>query len=156
MNMNRQVTNGNEGAPLARWGLLGNDFDRVFEGFFRPMRWVEEATSENFVPAMDIKERENEYVVRTDLPGVRKEDINITLENGVLTITAERRNDEVEKQGEREIRREVRYGRYARSLRLGAQIDEKGVAAKHRDGVLELTLPKAEQVKPRKISVDVG
>lgn len=154
--MNRQVTNGSEGAPLARWGLLGNDFDRVFEGFFRPMRWVEEATSENFVPAMDIKERENEYVVRTDLPGVRKEDINVTLENGVLTITAERRDEDVQKEGEREIRREARYGRYTRSLRLGTQIDEKGVKAKHRDGVLELTLPKAEQVKPRKISVDVG
>lgn len=153
--MNRQVTNGSEGAPLAR-GFFGNDFDRVFEGFFRPMRWVEEATSENFVPAMDIKERENEYVVRTDLPGVRKEDINITLENGVLTITAERRDEEMEKDGEREIRREACYGRYARSLRLGTQIDEKGVKAKHRDGVLELTLPKAEQVKPRKISVDVG
>lgn len=120
------------------------------------MRWVEEATSESFAPAMDIKERENEYVVRTDLPGVRKEDISITLENGVLTITAERKSEEVEKEGEREIRREVRYGRYARSLRLGTQIDEKSVKANYRDGVLELVLPKAEQVKPRKISVDVG
>lgn len=156
--MNRPMTRGNENAPLARWGFLGDDFDRVFEGFFRPMRWVEEATSENFVPAMDITERENDYVVRTDLPGVRKEDINVTLENGVLTVTAERREEETRKEGnsEREIRREVRYGRYARSLRLGTQIDEKGVKANYRDGVLELVLPKAEQVKPRKISVDVG
>ncbi len=156
--MNRPMTRGNENAPLARWGFLRDDFDRVFEGFFRPMRWVEEATSENFVPAMDITERENDYVVRTDLPGVRKEDINVTLENGVLTVTAERREEETRKEGngEREIRREVRYGRYARSLRLGTQIDEKGVKANYRDGVLELVLPKAEQVKPRKISVDVG
>ena len=152
--MNRQTSN--TSAPLARWGFLGDDFDRVVEGFFRPMRWVEEATSENFVPAMDIKERENEYAVRADLPGIRKEDISITLENGVLTLTAERKSEEVEKESEREIRREVRYGRYARSLRLGTQIDEKGVKANYRDGVLELLLPKAEQVKPRKISVDVG
>jgi len=153
--MNRLVTR-NEGSPLTRWGFLGDDFDRVFEGFFRPMRWVEEATSENFIPAMDIKERENEYVVSTDLPGVRKEDINVTLENGLLTITAERKSEEVQKEGERELRRECRYGRYVRSLRLGTQIDEKGVKASYHDGVLELVLPKAEQAKPRKISVDVG
>lgn len=145
-----------ERSPLARWGFSGDEFDRVVEGFFRPLRWVEEATSDNFVPAMDINERENEFVVRTDLPGVQKGDINVTLENGVLTITAERKREEVKEQGDREIRREVRYGRYARSLRLGTQIDEKGVKANYRDGVLELILPKAEQVKPRKISVDVG
>lgn len=153
--MNRLATR-NEGAPLSRWGFLGDDFDRVFEGFFRPMRWVEEATSENFVPAMDIIERENEYMVRTDLPGVRKEDINVTLENGLLTITAERKIEREQKEGERELRRECRYGRYVRSLRLGTQIDEKGVKANYRDGVLELVLPKAEEVKPRKIAVDVG
>lgn len=155
--MSRIATRGSEGgAPLTQWGFLGNDFDRVFEGFFRPMRWVEEAQSENFVPPMEIIERENEYVVRADLPGVRKEDINVTLENGVLTITAERRDEQVQKEGEREIRREIRYGRYVRSLRLGTQIDEKGVKASYHDGVLELVLPKAEQAKPRKISVDVG
>ncbi|MFL6622824.1 MAG: Hsp20/alpha crystallin family protein [Sulfurifustis sp.] len=120
------------------------------------MRWVEEATSDNFAPAMDIAERDNEYVVRTDLPGVRKEDINVLLENGVLTISAERKTEEEQKEGERRIRREVRYGRYTRSLRLGTQVDEKAVKASYRDGVLELRLPKAEEVKPRKIAVDVG
>ncbi len=153
--MNRLATR-NEGTPLTRWGFFGDDFDRVFEGFFRPLRWVEEATSESFVPAMDIKERENEYVVRTDLPGVRKEDISVTLENGLLTIAAERKAEEEQKEGERELRRECRYGRYVRSLRLGTQIDEKGVKANYRDGVLELVLPKAEEAKPRKIAVDVG
>lgn len=154
--MNRLMTRGTEASPVARWGFLGEDFDRVFEGFFRPMRWVEEATSENLVPPMEIIERENEYIVRTDLPGVRKEDINVTLENGVLTITAERRAEEERKEGERDIRREIRYGRYIRSLRLGTQIDEKGVKASYHDGVLELILPKAEEAKPRKISVDVS
>jgi HSP20 family protein len=153
--MNRLTTRGN-GAPLARWGFLGDDFDRAFDGFFHPLRWVEETRSDANVPAMDIKEREDDYVVRTDLPGVRKEDVSVTLENGLLTITAERRNEEAQKEGDREIRREARYGRYARSLRLGTQINEKGVKANYRDGVLELVLPKAEEVKPRKISVDVS
>lgn len=151
--MNRLLTRGD--SPVTRWGL-GEDFDRAFEGFFRPLRWVEEATSENFIPAMDIKESENEFVVRTDLPGVRKEDISVTMENGLLTISAERKSDEVQKEGERELRRECHYGRYTRSLRLGTQINEKGVKANYRDGVLELILPKAEEVKPRKIEVDVG
>lgn len=153
--MNRLTTR-DGGLPATRWSLWGDDVDRAFEGFFRPLRWVEEATSENFVPAMDIKETQNEYVVRTDLPGVRKEDIGVTLENGLLTISAERKSEEVQKDSERELRRECRYGRYTRSLRLGTQIDEKGVKANYRDGVLELVLPKAEQVKPRKIDVDVG
>jgi HSP20 family protein len=139
-----------------QWGLFGDDFDRAFDGYLRPLRWVEEATSENFVPAMDIKESENEYLVRTDLPGVRKEDISVTMENGLLTINAERKSEEVQKAGERELRRECRYGRYTRSLRLGTQINEKSVKANYRDGVLELALPKAEEVKPRKIAVDVG
>src|SRR5690606_41238198 len=99
---------------------------------------------------------ENEYVVRADLPGIRKEDISVTLENGLLTISAERKAEEERKEGERELRRECRYGRYVRSLRLGTQIDEKGVKASYRDGVLELLLPKAEEVKPRKIEVEVG
>lgn len=154
--MNRIVTRNGDANPLTRWGFLGDDFDRVVEGFFRPLRWVEEATSENSVPAMDIRERESDFVVRTDLPGVRKEDINVQLENGVLTITAERKTESEEKESERTIRREVRYGRYARSLRLGTQVNEKAVKASYRDGVLELVLPKAEEVKPRKIAVDVG
>jgi HSP20 family protein len=152
--MNRLVTRG-EGSPFSRWGF-GDDFDRVFEGFFRPLRWVEEATNEAFVPAMDIIERENEFVVRTDMPGVKKEDISITVENGVLTILGECKPAEERKEGERYLRQERRYGRYTRSLRLGTQIDEKGVKASYKDGVLELVLPKAEEVKPRKISVDVG
>jgi HSP20 family protein len=152
--MNRLTTR-NEGSPT-RWGLWGDDFDRAFEGFFRPLRWVEEATGDTFIPAMDIKESQNEYIVRTDLPGVRKEDISVTMENGLLTISAERKSEEVQKEGERELRRECRYGRYTRSLRLGTQINEKGVKASFRDGVLELVLPKAEEVKPRKIAVDVG
>jgi HSP20 family protein len=153
--MNRlSVRNGS--APVSQWGFFGDDLDRVFDNFFRPMRWVEEATSENLTPAMDIVERENEYIVRTDLPGVAKENINITLENGLLTIAAERKNESEVKEGDRTLRKEVRLGRYARSLRLGTQINEKGVKASYRDGVLELTLPKAEEVKPRKISVDVG
>ncbi len=157
--------------PLTRWGFFGDDLDRVFEGFFRPLGWVEEAkaddgrdaggratqgaVAEALVPAMDIREREHDYVVRTDLPGVKKEDIDVTLENGVLTIIAESKSEKEEKEDGRLLRQERRYGRYVRSLRLGTQVDSAKLKASYKDGVLELTLPKAEEVKPKKISVDV-
>lgn len=152
--MNRILARENSGNPLNKW--WGDDLDRAFDGFFRPMRSIEEAANENLIPAIDVVERDNDFVVRTDLPGVKKEDINITMENGVLTIAAEYTNEHEQKDGARLIRQERRYGRYARSLRLGTQINEKGVKANYKDGVLELILPKAEEVKPRKISVDVG
>jgi len=141
--------------PLARLGLWDNDFDRLFQGFMSPMRWVEEARGEDLFPAMDVKEREGEYVVVADIPGAKKEDIDVTLENGILTISAETKSETEEKEGERLLRRERRYGNYVRSLRLGTQIDEKNVKANYKDGVLELILPKAEEVKPKKIAVDV-
>ncbi len=150
----RRLVSRTEG-PLTRWGFFGDDLDRVFEGLFRPLGQIEEAKAEDLAPAMDIREREHEYVVRTDLPGVKKEDIDITLENGVLTIAAESKSEKEEKEDGRLLRQERRYGRYVRSLRLGAQVDSAKLKANYKDGVLELTLPKAEEVKPKKISVDV-
>ncbi len=141
--------------PLARWGLWDKDFDRLFQGFMSPMRWVEEARGEDMFPAMDVKERDGEYVVVADIPGAKKEDIDVTLENGILTISAETKSETEEKEGELVLRRERRYGKYVRSLRLGTQVDEKNVKANYKDGVLELILPKAEEVKPKKIAVDV-
>ena len=141
--------------PLNRWGLWDDDFNRVFQGFLSPMRWVEEATGADLTPAMDVKERDDAYVIKTEMPGVNKDDVSITLENGVLTITGESKSEKEEKQGERVLRQERRYGKFVRSLRLGTQIDEKGVKASYKDGVLELILPKAEEVKPKRITVDV-
>lgn len=143
-------------APLNRWGLWDDDFNRVFQGFLSPMRWVEEATGADLTPAMDVKERDDAYVIKTEMPGVNKDDVSITLENGVLTITGESKSEKEEKEGERVLRQERRYGKFVRSLRLGTQIDEKGVKASYKDGVLELILPKAEEVKPKKITVDVA
>ena len=151
--MNRLIRR-EDRTPLSRWGLWDNDFDRVFQNFFQPMRWVEEAAGD-LVPAMDVKERDNEYVIKTEMPGIDKDNISITLENGVLTISGETRTEKEEKEGERVLRQERRYGKYVRSLHLGTQIDEKGVKANYKDGVLELILPKAEEVKPKKITVDV-
>ena len=138
-----------------RSNLWDENFGNLFENFIRPAPWVEEASSQDLTPAIDITEREDLYMVHADLPGVKKEDIDINLENGVLTITAETRREREEKSGDRIIRQERSYGKYVRSLRLGTQVDETKVKATFKDGVLELELPKAEAVKPKKIAVDV-
>ena len=133
--------------------LSADDFDNLFEGFFRPLRRFGEAPTQGLVPAIDVTERDNEYLIRAEMPGVNKDAIDITLTDGVLTISAESREDREEKDGDRVIRQERRYGKYVRSLRLDTQIDEKKVKANYKDGILELVLPKAEAAKPKKIAI---
>ena len=151
--MNRLI-NRETGTPVSRWGLWDSDLDRVLDGFLRPVRWVEEAAGDLAFP-LDVSERADEFLIAAELPGVKKDDINVTLENGVLTISAESKSEQTEKEGERVVRQERRYGKYVRSLRLGTQINERAIKANYKDGVLQLTLPKAEEVKPKKISVSV-
>ncbi|HLQ24411.1 MAG TPA: Hsp20/alpha crystallin family protein [Acidiferrobacterales bacterium] len=133
--------------------LLSDDFDNLFEGFFRPLRRFGEVTGQGLVPAIDVTERDNEYLIRAEMPGVPKDAIEVTLADGVLTISGESREEHEEKEGNRVIRQERRYGKYTRSLRLDTQIDEKKVKANYKDGILELVLPKADEVKPKKIAV---
>lgn len=130
--------------------------DDVFGEFFKPSQLIEEARSTDNTPSIDIKERENDYLVSAEMPGVKKENINVQIENGVLTVTGEVERADDEKEGERLIRQERFYGRYVRSLRLGRQIDANKIEASLKDGVLHLTLPKAEEVKPKKVEIKVA
>jgi HSP20 family protein len=136
-----------------RWN---DDFNSLFENFLQPTRWAQEEASQGISPLLDVVERDNEFIVKAEMPGMKKDDIEVSLENGVLTITAETKSETEEKEGDRVIRQERRYGKYLRSLRLGKEIDEKKVKASYKDGILELVLPKAEEVKPKKIAVNVG
>src|SRR3989337_102341 len=121
-----------EDRPLGRFGFWDNDFDRLFEGFLPPARVVEEAG--DLVPAMDVAENEHAYVIKAEMPGVSKDNINITLENGVLSIAGESREETEEKDNGRVIRQERRYGKYVRSLRLGTEVNEKDITAAYKDG----------------------
>jgi HSP20 family protein len=135
------------------WSLLGDPFDNFFEGFFRPVRRGGE--TEAVTPAVDVVERAGEFVVKADLPGIKKDDIHITLQDSVLTISAESKKETEEKQGDRIIRRERRYGKFLRSMQLGQDIDESKVNASFDNGVLELTLPKKGEVQPKKVTVPI-
>lgn len=154
--MVRLLTPTNRNSALTPWRLWDDNFDNVMERFLQPPRLLDEEMAGSLTPRMDVVERDSEFVIRTDLPGIRKEDINVTLEDGVLTIRGESKEETDEKENGQVIRQERRNGKYTRSLRLATPIDEKNVKAAYKDGVLELTLPKVEEAKPKKITVDVG
>ncbi|HEU4620228.1 MAG TPA: Hsp20/alpha crystallin family protein [Gammaproteobacteria bacterium] len=106
-------------------------------------------------PTADITENDKEYLIKVDLPEVKKDDIEISVENGVLTLSGERK---VEKSAgdEKEHRRETFYGRFERSFALPEDVDQEKISAECRDGVLKVHLPKSEAKKPRSIQVNVS
>ncbi len=139
-----------------KWGVFSDDLDNMFEGFFRPMRRMTEESDGSFVPAVDVLENETKYTVKAELPGVKKEDIDVSINNGVLTINGETRIEEEEKDKEgRIIRRERRFGKYVRSMQLGGVVDESAIKASYKDGILELELPKVEEAKPKKVDIQI-
>jgi len=109
----------------------------------------------DWVPSVDVSETEGEYQIKVEIPDVKKEDVKVTLEEGVLTIQGERKHEKEEK-GTRYHRVERSYGRFVRSFTLPDLIDEGKVKAEFKDGVLNLQLPKSEKAKPKAIEVKVG
>ncbi len=104
---------------------------------------------------MDISETEAEYLIKAELPEVKKEDVKITVEDGVLMIQGERKQ-ETEEKAKKFHRIERSYGRFVRSFTLPDSVDEAGVKAIYTDGVLNLRLPKSEKAKPKQIEVKVA
>jgi len=104
--------------------------------------------------ALDVIEEKDQYILKADLPGIKKEDIKVSLEDNILTVEAERKA-EAETQEKQIHRIERTYGRYQRSLNLGAKVDAGKIRAIYKDGVLELIVPKSEEVKSKSIDVHV-
>lgn len=140
-------------ARYSAWDVF-NDPDRFVEGFSRVLRPATDS-GQAIVPAVDVTESDNEYLVRAELPGVKKEDLDVSIQDGVLTINAETKYEHDEKDNGRIIRQERRYGKIVRSMRLGDDVDASKVKADYKQGVLSLVLPKHEEVAPKKIDVKV-
>lgn len=115
----------------------------------------ETMTVATWAPSVDILEDEKEWLIKADLPEVRKEDVNVTVENGVLTITGERKFEKEEK-NKRYHRVERAYGNFVRSFTLPDGADGSKVSAEFKDGVLKVHLPKGEKAKPKSIEVKVS
>src|SRR4051794_38347792 len=113
------------------------------------------AQTRRWVPAMDLLETNEHFVLRADLPGMRREDVAIELEDSVLTVSGERKAEHEDRQ-EGYYRVERAFGGFSRSLTLPKGIDPAAVTASFSDGVLEVRIPKPEETKPRKITIDVG
>jgi len=110
----------------------------------------------DWAPSVDIDEEDDRYVIRADLPGVDKNDIQVNLENGVLSIRGEKHVErESGKEGSKRHRTERFHGTFARSFNLPTQVEADRVEASYRDGVLNLVIPKAEEAKPRAIDIKV-
>ena len=123
--------------------------DDLFRGFFRPVRSEREAVSIK----LDVTEKDNSYIVRAEIPGVAKDDIQVSIEGNQVTIGAEVKRDTEKQDGERVLHSERYYGSAFRSFTLPAELDETASAAKYENGVLELTLAKKPVVAGRKLAI---
>ena len=135
---------------------LYEELDRVFDSFWRGFGMPTSQAPRAFAPRMDVTETETEYRIEAELPGLAEKDIAVTLENGVLTLTGERR-EELEKEDEKRgfRHRETFRGRFERSLALPDDADEKGVSAKYKNGVLTVEIPRLPVVKPEPRTIPV-
>lgn len=141
--------------PRRRFKPFYNDVDRFFNEFgwgVHPAEGLDDAT---WSPKVDIYETDNSYVLNAELPGLTKEEINIDLNDNTLTLKGEKKFEEkVEK--ESYVRVERSYGNFARSFVLSEDVNPEGITANYKEGVLEVTLPKKEEAKPKEIKVEIN
>jgi HSP20 family protein len=135
---------------------MQNEMNQLFNRFFgQQPRPGEAGQPAWWAPALDISERPDAYLVTVEVPGVKPEDLDITMEGGVLTVQGERRfqDDSVERQWHRVERR---YGAFRRSITLPSQVKADAIEASFEDGVLHVMVPKAEAAMPKRIEVRAG
>ena len=133
-------------------GFFDDTLDDIFRGFLvRPFAY--EPVSMPQV-RIDVSENENAYRVSADLPGVRKEDISVTIQGDTVTIAAEVRHEKEAKNGEQVLRSERYHGRISRTFTLEQEVDETAAEAHYNDGVLELVLPKKAAAKRKRLTVN--
>lgn len=135
---------------LARLDPFG-DMDDFFKGFFVRPAMLE--VQPQMQIKMDLKENDKAYTVHADIPGVKKEDIHVSIDGNQVSISAETKVEKEEKEGEKVLRSERYVGKVARSFTLAHEIDEAQAQAKYSDGVLELSLPKKAASSARKLTV---
>lgn len=135
---------------LARLDPFG-DIDDLFKGFFvRPVLFEGQPQMEIKI---DLKEDDKAYTVKADIPGVKKEDIHVSVEGNRVSISAETKMEKEEKEGGKVLRSERYCGKVARSFTLTHDVDEANAKAKYSDGVLELTLPKKAVTPSKKLAI---
>ena len=142
--------------PARELQSIQQDFNRLFGSFFdTPTARGNVRTLRRWIPAMDLVEDGDHYVLRADLPGLSESDVNVEVQDGVLTISGERKSEHEErKNGYHRVERA--FGRFSRSLRVPEGVTADGIQANFDNGVLEVHIQKPEEQKPQKVAISVG
>jgi HSP20 family protein len=139
--------------PARELNTLQSEMNRLFNAFFEG--GDRDATARRWAPAMDLVEADNHLILRADLPGLSEKDVKIEVQDNVLTVSGERK-DEREQKGNGYHRIERAFGGFSRSLTLPEGVDTDKIDASFDKGVLEVKIPKPEERKPRRIEIGVG
>jgi HSP20 family protein len=141
--------------PARELQSIQSEMNRLFGTVFDTQAGGGDGGARRWIPAMDLVEEGEQYVLRADLPGVGEDDVSVELEDNVLTVSGERKSEHRE-QGDGFRRIERSSGSFSRSLTLPEGIDAEQIRARFEQGVLEVRVPKPEQRKPRRVAIDVG
>ena len=126
---------------FGRLASLQDELERLFE-----------SSSQAWAPALDVREDKESYTIRVELPGMKREEIEVSIQDDALVISGERKAEDV-KEGAEVHRQERSYGKFSRTLSFPTAVDGDKVKAAYKDGVLTVTLPKVEEAKPRQVTV---
>ena len=137
---------------LTRYNPVEDAFDDLFHGVF--MRPVHMDGQKDVQIKMEVKENDKDYTVHAEIPGVKKDDIHVTIDGNQIAISAEVKNEKEVKEGEKVLRSERYYGKVSRSFSLGQDVDESASQAKYNDGVLELVLPKKTAAASKRLTIN--
>jgi len=139
-------------ANILRYNPADDAFDDLFRGFF--MRPVCFEGQPEVQIKMDVSEDDKSYTVHAEIPGVKKDDIHVSIEGNQVAISAEIKNEKEVKEGEKVLRSERYYGKASRAFTLGHDVDDAAAQAKYNNGVLELVLPKKVSAKAKNLKVE--
>ncbi|HUT59313.1 MAG TPA: Hsp20/alpha crystallin family protein [Phycisphaerae bacterium] len=140
---------GQRGTGLAR---LQDEMNDLFGRFFGDWGLAPFSGTGAWFPALDLSEKDDAFVVKAELPGLKPDEIDISVRGNTLTLSGEKKESS-EDSGENHYHTERRYGAFRRDVTLPAEVNAEKIEASHRDGVLIVTLPKSEQAKPKKIKI---
>lgn len=138
--------------PLSELGTIQTEMNRLFNTFFEGPPPGNGGGGRRWLPAMDLVETEDDFVLRADLPGMSEDDVTIELQGNVLTLSGERKSEH-DGDGTGYYRLERGWGQFTRSLTVPEGIDSKGITARFDRGILEVHIPKPEQQRPRRIAI---
>jgi HSP20 family protein len=133
---------------------MQRQINRMFDEFFRSDRDDTSLLASSWKPAVDIVEEDDAYVAKVELPGVNKDDVKITMQDNILTIRGEKKEEKKGKEGSAH-RVERYYGSFQRSFSLPTSVKSDRIEAEYKDGILTISMPKAEEAKPKQIEVKV-